>query len=753
VKEPSKGTDWIPQPVYEADGSGAITYTNPSGFQVTGYTPRDLERGVSILELLAPQQRDVAASRIGRILAGEQLPPYEYTIRRRDGSEFPALIYSNPFTTAEGKPGLRGIMIDISELRETEKNLQRNQALLMAVSEHALDSIFCKNLEYRYTFVSRAMAELVGRPAGEIVGRTPVEVFGEAMGVIISEVDAACARGETVSAVRTLEIQGATRTFHTIQTPILSADGAVSGICGIVRDVTESQRREALLRHSEARFRSLFNNASVGMALVDPQGRVVEANEADCRFLGYGRGELIGMRASRFIHPDDIAIDRDLYQELLRGERDSYSVDKRYLRKDGTVVWGRLSVSLIPEDEWDQRYTVVVCEDIDERRRMEEQLRHYEKTQAIGQMAGGIAHDFNNQLGGILCFADLLRRGVADRPRLEAYAGKIVESVRHSATLTSQLLAFARRERLRMEVVDVNRLISETVAILERTLDKAIAIDRRLEAKSPCIRGSFSHLQNVLFNLAFNARDAMTRGGTIRFATRDSAWSEEKRRCPDPDLAPGQYLVLEISDTGTGIPPRDLGRIFEPFFTTKEKNKGTGLGLSAAYGTVKSHGGSIFASSTMGEGSVFTILLPSVPGPDRKGSVPPAETREEGGERVLLVDDEDIVREGLAESLERSGYRVTSCRSGEEALAAFERGPGEFDVTVMDMVLPGIGGREVWERIREVRPDLKCVFISGWSGGDRWPEGELVTKPFATADLIRAIKRTLGEPPLSPPDP
>jgi PAS domain S-box-containing protein len=383
---------------------------------------------------------------------------------------------------------------------------------------------------------------------------------------------------------------------------------------------------------------------------------------------------------------------------------------------------------------------------IEERKRAEETLRQSEKMRAIGQLAGGVAHDFNNQLGGIVGFADLLVENLAD-PTLKGYADNIIKAAMRATELTRQLLAFSRKGKYVSVPTDVHQVIGEVVEILQRSIDKRIEILQHLEAQPSNVLGDSAQLQNAILNLALNARDAMPQGGTLMFATRVVPFSEIK---PVEDLAPGPYVRICITDTGIGMDAAIQKRLFEPFFTTKAVGKGTGLGLASVYGTVKNHGGVIRVSSEPGHGSSFYVYLP-VQGAAGEAVVPEAAAPavQAGHGRILMVDDETIILELGCTMLRKKGYEVTTCHDPLEALQRYRQEWQSIDLVILDMVMPQMGGRELFLALREINPKIRALLSSGYSiNGEA--QGILnlgvlafVPKPFRLSELAQQVGKAL----------
>jgi signal transduction histidine kinase/CheY-like chemotaxis protein len=382
-------------------------------------------------------------------------------------------------------------------------------------------------------------------------------------------------------------------------------------------------------------------------------------------------------------------------------------------------------------------------------RESEEKLRQSEKMQAIGQLAGGVAHDFNNQLMGITGYADLLLDQVKENPKLNRYVENILLAARRSADLTAQLLAFARKGKYLSVSVDIHKTIQEVIALLSHSIDKRITIRRHLRAV-PCVTtGDPTQLQSAVLNLALNARDAMQGGGDLIFTT-DIVELDEPRSWDNPpfDVLPGKYLSIGVSDTGEGMTPEIKRRIFEPFFTTKEQGKGSGMGLAAVFGTIKNHRGAVTVDSAPHKGTSFRILLPlKEPEEEQKPVAGSQGSSEFSGLRVLLVDDEEIILKVAFEMLSFWGCTTRVCRNGREGVRLVQKNPNDFDLVILDMVMPEMNGKDALLRIKKIAPDLCVLLSSGYAMEEKItqyiadPTVQFIQKPFRLEELSRKIEQ------------
>jgi len=523
----------------------------------------------------------------------------------------------------------------------------------------------------------------------------------------------------------------------------------------------ELRRAEAEVREREQRYRLLAENMQDMLFVQDLDLNVLYTSPSITSLLGYTQEEARTMRPEDYMTPASLEkLGRDFpefLERIARGEMtDPPLVQYEYRRKDGSTFIGELRVSIVRDERGRPVSSQGVLRDVtdryrieQEKARLEEQLRQSEKLQAIGELAGGVAHDFNNQLTGIMGSADLLRLELDEGSGLSSYVDQILTSARRAADLTSKLLAFARRGRYRSVAMEINELLLEVVAILEHSIDRTIEVRTRLTRSSTVVRGDPSQIQSALLNIALNARDAMTRGGAITFSTEEISLEERTTVGADTILEPGRYVRVAIADTGEGIAPEALPRIFEPFFTTKEAGRGTGMGLAATYGTITAHGGAIDVETAPGQGSTFTLYLPRATPTattERSEDRPAAAPAGDRG-RVLLVEDEPVVRRSVQEMLGRLGYEVMVCERGDEAMERFDALRDSLALVVLDMNLPGLGGREVFDAIRALEPVLPVLICSGHSLEEELrsllERGHVayLQKPFKLADLRAAVDK------------
>jgi two-component system cell cycle sensor histidine kinase/response regulator CckA len=515
---------------------------------------------------------------------------------------------------------------------------------------------------------------------------------------------------------------------------------------------SESKQAEEALQKSEAKFRTIFERVAVGIGLVDAKGRLMESNPALQEILGYRKKELQNRVFTEFTHPDDLPADTNLYKELLEGKRDHHQTEKRFIRKDGEVIWSLQNVSLVRASGGEPLFTIFMVEDITERKRLENHFLQSQKMETVGRLAGGIAHDFNNILTVIKGYTQLLLSELNEDHPLRENLKEIKKSTERAEDLTRQLLAFSRRQVMEMKVIDLNHLIKNLEKMLCRVIGEDIELTTFLTDDLGRVKTDPAQIEQVILNLAVNARDAMPSGGKLTLETNNVELDKDYART-HISVAPGHYVMLSVSDTGCGMTPEVKDRIFEPFFTTKVKGKGTGLGLSTVYGIVKQSGGNIWVYSEPDKGTAFKIYLPRV-----EEEIDVLSSQEEvldlpkGNETVLLVEDDISVRDLAARFLLGQGYKVLEATNGNEAIQiAQEHLKEKIHLLLTDMVMPQMGGKELVGRFKSLHPGIKVLFISGYTDttithhGLSEPNTALLQKPFSLTSLAKKVREVLDK--------
>ncbi|HEV2263027.1 MAG TPA: PAS domain S-box protein [Stellaceae bacterium] len=640
---------------------------------------------------------------------------------------------------------------DVTARHTMEQMLRDERMKLADFLDNAPIGFYSVDQVGRFLFVNEALAQWLGRGAQELVDS------GDKLGDFLDErppvgapAYAPFEGGETRGEVVLKSADG--HRIHALISQSVVRTGDSLRTRSVVRDLTPERQWEEQLRVSRQRFRRFFANAPVGIALMDGDGRIAEANDALCSLVGLEPVGVIGRPLLEFLRPEDQDAAFSQLRAASEGRVAPGPVEVRLVCAGNKSA--QIFISRLGDDAADTAGGGFILHFIDqtEQKSLQAQFAQSQKMQAVGQLAGGVAHDFNNLLTAMIGFCDLLL--VRFRPNDTTYSDimQIKQNANRAANLVRQLLAFSRQQALQPRVLAVKYAMAELSNLLRRLIGENIELKVVHDPKLWLVKVDQGQLEQVIINLAVNARDAMPQGGTLSIRTANVASDSETRRGHEV-MPRGDYVLIEVSDTGHGIPKEIQNRIFEPFFSTKELGSGTGLGLSTVYGIVKQTGGFVFVDSDLDHGATFSIFLPrhdgvAVPSPRPET----AEARDlHGAGTVLLVEDEDPVRLFSARALANSGYKVLEARSGEAALEIMARGE-KIDLLITDVVMPKMDGPGLVGRLRQHHPDLKVIFISGYTedsfrkrlGDER--EIHFLPKPFSLKQLAGKVKEVLTEP-------
>jgi PAS domain S-box-containing protein len=616
---------------------------------------------------------------------------------------------------------------------------------LAAIVDSSHLAILGKSLDGTITSWNEAAAQLYGYAEGEAVGQSaevlvPDDRRGEAIAL------AARARaGELIDGYETVRVRqdGSTIDVSLTVSPIRDENGEVVGASTIARDIGERLRAQEALRRSEESYRELFDRHPAPMWLFDPESlRFLEVNEAAVRTYGWSREEFLAMTIDEIRPPED----RAALKESLGPLPGVGSEIWRHCRKDGTLLDVAIMASTL--EFGGRTVRLILAQDVTDSRRLEEQLRQAQKMEAIGRLTGGIAHDFNNLLLVIRGYSAVLIKRLEDES-LRENAQQIDDAAARAGEFTRQLLAFSRQQVLQPEVTSVNAVVEETLRLLQRTIGADVEVATDLDPSAPSVLADRSQLTQAVLNLAINARDAMPDGGRLTIKTGVIDFDETDIAMHE-GLTPGRFALLQITDSGMGMDEETRRRAFDPFFTTKEE--GTGLGLASVYGLVNQSGGHIWLYSELGLGTTFKIYLPAT-SEVASAREPLADlTSLEGDETILLVEDTQMVRELVASTLEAYGYAVLTATNGQEALELVERTGADIALLLTDIVMPGMNGRELAERLVEQKPSLGVLFTSGYPSdavvrhGIADASAAFIEKPYLPDELAAKVREVLDRP-------
>ena len=635
-------------------------------------------------------------------------------------------------------------------IHRIRKQLVEREELFHLISENAADMIAIVDINGKRIFNSLSYQKVLGYSPEELQASS---AFEQIHPDDRERVESAAEDARHSGIGKTLEYRlrhknGNWLVLESTSSVIRNVNGEPENLVIVNRNITERKRAEEALRRSEADFRSVVEHAPYGIYRASVTGRILQVNPALQKMLGYQREEELLKR--------DLATDIFRHNgeynrlvELLSRTEEIKDMEMEWKRQDGTPITVRCSGRRVNDENGVASYFEVFAEDVTEKRVLERQLRTAQKMEAIGRLSGGIAHDFNNHLGVIIGYSRVLKRQLGENNPLCEHALEIEKAGQRAASLTKQLLAFSRQQVLTPAVLSLNTLAADMEKMLPPLLGEDIEVSLILDPGLGNVKADQGQIEQVIMNLAVNARDAMPAGGKLKIRTANVVLDQMYTR-DHPGSKPGDYVMLEVTDTGTGMDAGTLAHMFEPFFTTKERGKGTGLGLATVYGIVKQSNGYISVESSLGKGSSFQIYLP------RDEGQPAAEELKtglaenlRGSESILLAEDSESLRKLAQSNLESVGFHVLSAHSGEEALEIAARHGRTFDLLLTDVVMPGMNGRVLAEQLLPRQPGMKVLYMSGYTDsfiaghGVLEPGTNLLHKPFTEDVLIRKVREVL----------
>jgi PAS domain S-box-containing protein len=756
----------VPQAALEAvangvvitDAQGIILWVNAAFTRTTGYSsaeaigqnPRLLKSGEHPKAFYRQLWSTIAS---GKSWTGEM------TNRRKDGSVYVEEQTITPVPDAAGNPAyFIAVKQDRTLRRRADEALRRSEERYRLLAENISDVIGLYDLGMNAVYVSPSVQQLRGYTPDEVIARPMLDQLAPgsrelAVRVFQEEMETeSSGRGDPARS-RTLELEVLCKDGTSVWTEsklsaVRDANGSLTGFIAVSRDITERRRAEETFRDTSATLQTIIDASVLAIVVLDRDGRVTLWNNAATRLFGWSAQEVLG-RPLPTVPEHRRAEFEDGRVRSLAGKDVIYETQRR--RKDGSLVDVLRSSAAVFDPQGELAGGMAIFVDITERKQLEEQLRQAVKMEGIGRLAGGIAHDFNNLLtvigGRSYILLSQLPAGHAMRRDLLL----IQQTGDRAATLTRQLLAFSRKQTLAPAVIDLNEIASGMRTLLERVLGEDVDLTMDLDPSLGHVTADPGQIEQVILNMAVNARDAMPEGGPLTLETRhvevDPTYARQK-----VELAPGSYEVLSISDAGVGMDAATVARVFEPFFTTKPVGKGTGLGLAMAYGIVKQSGGHITVYSEPGSGTTFRIYLPRTEASE-SAPLAVAEAAARRGTEVVLVAEDDVNLRALTRDiLASAGYTVLESQDVEDALRIAERQEGTIHLLLTDVVMPHMSGRVLAEAVKRFRPDVKVLYMSGYTDnaivhhGVLDPGTALLQKPFTPAALARKVREVLDRP-------
>jgi PAS domain S-box-containing protein len=762
--------DSAPAPVWVTSFEGGMEFANRAFGELAGVPQEDIRADVW-MRLCHPD--DLPAANAERTAAWAEKRPYvtEARYRTADGGWRWFQAFSNPRIDGAGNLlGYVGLAVDVTESRRVEAALRESEARFRAITNSIDQMIWSTRPDGYHDYFNQRWYDYTGVPDGTTDGEGWNGMFHpEDQDRAWTRWRHSLATGEPYEIeYRLRHRSGDYRWVLGRAQPVRAASGEIVRWYGTCTDIHDQKTAQDALRESEARFRAMADSAPAPVWVTGPHGGMEFANDALLEFTGLARDELTGDAWLRLVHPDDLPVVAgrrvDAWKTL-----SPYDFEARFRRADGEWRWLRASNNPrhdgagafqgyvgIGMDMTEVREAAAALEAEVEARTQElqaaeETLRQAQKMEAIGQLTGGIAHDINNLLTGILGSLHLMKRRIEEGRTgdLGRFMDAASASANRAAALTHRLLAFARRQSLDPQPLDVNALIGSMEELLHRTLGEQVQLETAFEPDLWPALADANQLESAVLNLSINARDAMADGGRLTIATSNIV-IDAVGPASEPGLAPGDYVAISVADTGVGMSPEVMARAFDPFFTTKPIGQGTGLGLSMIYGFARQSNGLVRITSAAGQGTTVKLLLPRHTGALEEAK-PPAEdaTPRGSGEMVLVVEDDASVRLLVVETLRDLGYGALQASDGPSALPIIQS-PARIDLLITDVGLPGMNGRQLAEIARQHRPGLKVLFVTGYAetaavrGGFLEPDMDLVSKPFAMEALAAKISEMVS---------
>ena len=709
-------------------------------------------------DLLHPDDKKEVLNALNLHLAGGiELYENEHRLRHKSGEWVWVLVRGR---VIERKPDgapvrMCGTHLDITVRKESE-DLLRLQSMTLNQIE---DRVTVTDLQGVITYVNNAECAMFGKKSEELIGQH-VSIYGEDTStgasqeeIIRQTLERGFWRGEVTN-----YLDDGTPVILDARTYLVRDDqGRPVAICGISTDITERKKAERSLKESEERFRGVFATSPVGIAIVDTGNqRFIRVNKSFQRLTGYTNEELAQLTVGDITAPEDWRQERQLIEDYFDSKTNGFEIVKNYICKNGEVKQVQVTGDVLHIDNDNTSLAIANVFDITERirqenekKRLQDQLQHAQKMEAVGTLAGGIAHDFNNLLQAINGYTQLLLMDKSSHDTDYASLEAIKNASERAATLIRQLLQFSRKARTERKPITLNKEVHHAAGILNRTLPKMVSIEIHPGQGLWLINADPVEIEQILLNLGHNAADAMPDGGKLVIETENVTLDEEYVS-NHAGAKTGRYVLLTVSDTGHGMDEDTLKHIFDPFYTTKEIGKGTGLGLASAYGIVKSHGGYIMCYSEVGQGTTFKIYLPAIDGTDSKqvkkviDRLPPG-----GSETILLVDDEEAIRSFAKQALSMVGYRILTASSGEEAIETYLSKVNDIDLVMTDLGMPGMGGHKLLRRLLEIDANVKVIIASGYSENAQAKETleqgakGYIGKPYHLSHLLQKVREVL----------
>jgi two-component system cell cycle sensor histidine kinase/response regulator CckA len=742
--------DLSPQAIALSDvKTGRLIDVNEKFCELTRYTKKEiLGRTTTECGFYSHQDRN----RFTKILKAQgKVQGLEMDFKVKDNSIINTLMFAR-FIQLRDNPLILTIFFDMTYLKQAEETILESEEKFRAISSTAVDAILVMDNEGKISYWNPSAERMFGYTSDEALGKelhsflAPSryhEAYKKGM-ARFKKTGKGPAIGNTSEFFAIMK--DGTEFPIEVSTSAIQIKGLWHSV-GIVRDITDRKRAEHALRESEKKYRALFEESKDVVYISTPDGKFLDINPAGVELFGYPSKEnllQIDISKDLYVYPSE----REEFQKLLATEGFVKDYELMFKRKDDQHLTVLITATAVGDEKGAITAYRGIMKDITERKRLEQQLTQAQKMEAIGQLAGGIAHDFNNILTAIIGFGTLLKMETDEDDPRQSYVNQILSSSERAANLTQALLAFSRKQIISPKPLDLNEIIKGVKNLLSRIIGEDIELSTILTDKDLTIMADSGQIEQVLMNLATNARDAMPDGGNLSITTDLLSLDKDFTKAHG-FKRPGLYAAISFEDTGMGMDDKIKTRIFEPFFTTKEVGKGTGLGLSMVYGIIQQHDGYINVYSEVGRGTVFKIYLPLIKSArdEKHEEIPP--TIKKGTETVLVAEDDTQVRALIKEVLAGFGYTILEAEDGDDALKVFSEHTDKIQLVILDVIMPKLNGKEIYEEMQKIRPDIKALFTSGYDANIIHKKGILeetlpfISKPISPEDLLKKVREIL----------
>jgi PAS domain S-box-containing protein len=736
-----------------------FSHWNPRMTEITGYSMEEINKlGWYQTMYPDPEVQQRAIKRMNKMRGDNDIQAEEWVVTTKDGGEKPVSISTSIVKKKDEKVHVLAVMQDIAQRKKSEAALKESEKKYRLLSDNVRDVIWTRDMNLRPTYISPSVMEQQGYTVEEAMVRTPEETWTpdslDLVGkVLTEELEIEKQEKKNLSRSRTLEVEVKCKDGSTIWTEakisfLRDQNGHPTGIIGVTRDISGRKHVEEALRESEEKYRTVLEANPDPVVVYDIEGKVIYFNPAFTRVFGWTLAERLGNKMDIFVPAQALRETKMMIEKVLAGERFSSIETLRYNKKGKTIPVS-VSGAIYKDKNGNPIGSVINLRDISHQKKLETQLKQAQKMEAIGTLAGGIAHDFNNILSSVIGYTELAldneKRGSFQYNNLQ----EVLSAGNRAKDLVKQILTFSRQADQKQKPIQVKPLVEEALRMLRASIPSTVEIEQYVQSDA-LVMGDPTQIHQILMNLCTNAAHAMEDNGGLLTVSLLDVEPDSDFISRHPDLKPGPYIKLTVTDTGHGISPDVMEKIFDPFFTTKEKGKGTGLGLSVVHGIVISHGGAIYVYSEPGKGSTFEVCLPVIENrfKSKERAERPIPT---GNERILYIDDESVIANLGKQILESLGYDVVARNSSIEALELFKEKKDRFDLVITDMTMPHMTGEKLAEKLMQIRPDIPVILCTGFSFmideqkalnmGIR----AFISKPMLKQEIAETIRQVLDE--------